>query len=179
VSAKLCLASGQQSGSKRLINTPVRGAGSVLKCPDDRKNRVVSAYATHTSGSSAVGVRVCEQWYAAERVLPESRFELQHAGSPSEKTGWKRRRKPISSASRLVPVELAAKKSPTQQEPSCWLSVVLPGSVRRDMPPVLGARIFLRIANHRSLRFRRCQSAPGAFWGRRRQEVGGLHWTES
>ena len=40
---------------KRLTNTPVRMAGSVLKCSDDRKNRVVSAQATYTSGSSAVG----------------------------------------------------------------------------------------------------------------------------
>ena len=72
-------------GCKRLTNTPVRQAGAVLKCPDDRKNRVVSAQATYTSGGSAVGGRVCEQRYAAERVLPESRFELQHTGSPSEK----------------------------------------------------------------------------------------------
>jgi hypothetical protein len=40
---------------KRLTKTPVRQAGSVLKCPDDRKNRVVSAQATHKSGSPAVG----------------------------------------------------------------------------------------------------------------------------
>jgi hypothetical protein len=40
---------------KRLTNTPVRQAGSVLECPDDRKNRVVSAQATYTSGGSAVG----------------------------------------------------------------------------------------------------------------------------
>ena len=40
---------------KRLANTPVRMAGSVLMCSDDRKNRVVSAQATYTSGSSAVG----------------------------------------------------------------------------------------------------------------------------
>jgi Integrase core domain len=33
----------------------VRMAGSVLKCPDDRKNRVVSAQATYASGGSAVG----------------------------------------------------------------------------------------------------------------------------
>jgi hypothetical protein len=71
---------------KRLTNTPVRQAGSVLKCPDDRKNRVVSAQATYPCGSSAVGGRVCEQRYAAERVLPESRFELQHSGSPSKET---------------------------------------------------------------------------------------------
>ena len=71
--------------SKCLTNTPVRQAGSVLKCWDDRKDRVVSAQATYPCGSSAVGGRVCEQRYAAERVLPESRFELQHSGSPSEK----------------------------------------------------------------------------------------------
>ena len=69
---------------KRLTNTPVRQSGSVLKCPDDRKNRVVGAQTTYPRGSSALGGRVCEQRYAAERVLPESRFELQHAGSPSE-----------------------------------------------------------------------------------------------
>src|SRR5271157_3969209 len=71
--------------SKRLTNTPVQIAGSVLKCPDDRKNRVVSVQATYPCGSSTVGGRVCERRYAAERVLPESRFELQHSGSPSEK----------------------------------------------------------------------------------------------
>ncbi len=69
-----------------MTNTPVRQAGSVLKCPDDRKKRVVSAQATYPSGSSAVGGGVCEQRYAAERVLPESRFELQHTGSPSKET---------------------------------------------------------------------------------------------
>ncbi len=45
---------------KRLTNTPVRQAGSVLKCPDDHKNRVVSAQATYPSGGSAVGGPVCE-----------------------------------------------------------------------------------------------------------------------
>ena len=72
--------------TKRLTNTPVRRARSVLKCPDDRKNRVVSAQATYPCGSSKVGSRVCEQRYAAERVLPGSRFELQHSGSPSKET---------------------------------------------------------------------------------------------
>jgi hypothetical protein len=32
---------------KRLTNTPVRMVASVLKSPDDRKNRVVSAQATY------------------------------------------------------------------------------------------------------------------------------------
>ena len=44
-----------------------------------------------------------------------------------KKRRWKRRRRPTSSAGRLVPVELAAKNSATQQqEPSCGLAVVLP-----------------------------------------------------
>src|ERR1022692_880974 len=40
-----------------------------------------------------------------------------------KKRRWKRRRRPVSSAGRLVLVELAARKSPTQQEPSCGLAV--------------------------------------------------------
>jgi hypothetical protein len=51
---------------KRLTNTPVLQAGSVLNLSDDRKNNVVSAQATYPCGSSAVGGRVCEQRYAAE-----------------------------------------------------------------------------------------------------------------
>ena len=39
---------------KRLTNAPVRQARSVLKCLDDRENRVVIAQATYTSGGSAV-----------------------------------------------------------------------------------------------------------------------------
>jgi hypothetical protein len=42
----------------------------VLKCPDDRKNRVVSAQATYPCGSSAVGGRVCEQRYALPDLTP-------------------------------------------------------------------------------------------------------------
>jgi hypothetical protein len=57
----------------------------VLKCPYGRKNKVGSTEATYTSRSSAVGGGIHEQRHAAQRVLPESRFELQHAGSPSEK----------------------------------------------------------------------------------------------
>jgi hypothetical protein len=55
---------------------------------------------------------------------------------------WKRRRKPISSAGRLVPVELAVRKSPKPHEPSCGLAVVLPGG--RPMPsrPMSGRLLF-------------------------------------
>src|ERR1700738_3241314 len=52
-----------------------------------------------------------------------------------KKLRWKRRRKPISSAGRLVPVELTARKSPKRQEPSCGLAVVLPGGRRIEVHP--------------------------------------------
>ena len=52
-----------------------------------------------------------------------------------KKLRWKRRRKPISSAGRLVPVELAARKSPKQHDPSCGLAVVLPGARRIEVHP--------------------------------------------
>ena len=42
------------------------------------------AAATDGSGGPAVGGGVCEQQHAAERVLSQSGFELEHAGSPSQ-----------------------------------------------------------------------------------------------
>jgi len=52
-----------------------------------------------------------------------------------KKRRWKRRRRPTSSASRLLPVKLAAGKSPTQHEPSCGLAVVLQGGRRIEVHP--------------------------------------------
>src|SRR6266852_824380 len=43
-----------------------------------------------------------------------------------KKQRWKRRSRAASSAGRLVPVELAAKKVPTQHRASCGLAVVQP-----------------------------------------------------
>ena len=51
---------------------------------DERRTAGSGTEAMDTSRGSAVSVRVCEQRSAAQRVLPESRFKLQHAGSPSE-----------------------------------------------------------------------------------------------
>src|ERR1051326_4751782 len=44
-----------------------------------------------------------------------------------KKRRWKRRRRPVSPAGQLLKVELAANKSPTQQDATCGLAVVLPG----------------------------------------------------
>jgi len=64
-----------------------------------------------------------------------------------KKLRWKRRRKPISSAGRLVPVELDARKSPTQQEPSCGLAVVLPGGRRIEVHPDFDTSTFERLVS--------------------------------
>ncbi len=52
-----------------------------------------------------------------------------------KKRRWKRRRQPVSTAGRLVPVELSAMKSPAQHEPSCGLAVLLPGGLRIEVHP--------------------------------------------
>ena len=62
-----------------------------------------------------------------------------------KKLRWKRRRKPISSAGHLVPVELAARKSPKQHEPSCGLAVVLPGGCRIEVHPDFDTSTFERL----------------------------------
>ena len=52
---------------------------------------------------------------------------------------------PTSLVGRLVPVELAASKSPKQQKPSCGLAVVLSGDrrieVQRDFDPTMFERL--------------------------------------
>ena len=62
-----------------------------------------------------------------------------------KKLRWKRRRKPVSSTGRLVKVELAAKKWPTQHEPSCGLAVVLPGGCRIEVHPDFDPSTFERV----------------------------------
>ena len=56
----------------------------MFKLEDERRTAGSGTKAADAGGDPAVGGGVCEQRYAAERVLPESRVEFQHAGSPSE-----------------------------------------------------------------------------------------------
>ena len=64
-----------------------------------------------------------------------------------KKLRWKRRSKPISSAVRLVRVELAARKSLTQQEPTCGLALVLPGGRRIEVHPDFDTNTFERLVS--------------------------------
>ena len=64
-----------------------------------------------------------------------------------KKLRWKRRRKPISSAGRLVSVELAARKSPKQHEPSCGLAVALAGGRRIEVHPDFDTSTFERLVD--------------------------------
>lgn len=59
----------------------------------------------------------------------------------------KRRRKPISSAGRLVSVELAARKSPKQHEPSCGLAVVLADGRRIEVHSHFDTSTFERLVD--------------------------------
>ena len=64
-----------------------------------------------------------------------------------KKRRWKRRRRPVSSAGRLVKVELAAKKSATHHDATCGLAVVLPGGHRIEGHPDFDARTFQRLVS--------------------------------
>ena len=67
-----------------------------------------------------------------------------------KKQRWKRRSTAVSSAGRfgrLVPVELAARKSPTQHEPSCGLAVVLSGGQRIEVHPEFDTNTFERLVS--------------------------------
>ena len=52
-----------------------------------------------------------------------------------KKQRWKKKSRRAALAGRWVPVELAARKSPTQHEPSCGLTVVLSGGRRIEVHP--------------------------------------------
>jgi hypothetical protein len=62
-----------------------------------------------------------------------------------KKLRWKRRRRPVSSAGRLVKVELATRKSPKQHQPSCALAVVLPDGRRIEVHPDFDINTFERL----------------------------------
>jgi hypothetical protein len=75
---------GPRSWGERLSNTPVPGKRFVLKFPDERRTEGFITQTTYTRGSSGVSGRVCEERYAAERVLPQSAVELRYAESAPE-----------------------------------------------------------------------------------------------
>jgi transposase-like protein len=64
-----------------------------------------------------------------------------------KKQRWKRKRRRASSTGRLVPVELAARKSPTQHEPSCGLAVVLSGGRRIEVHADFDTSTFERLVS--------------------------------
>jgi hypothetical protein len=67
-----------------------------------------------------------------------------------KKQRWKRKNKKASSTSRfgrLMPVELAARKSPKQHEPSSGLAVVLPGGLRIEVHPDFDTNTFERLVS--------------------------------
>ena len=69
-----------------------------------------------------------------------------------KKQRWKRKRKSSAASSagqfgRLVPVELATRKSPTQHEPSCGLVVVLSGGRRIEVHRDFDANTFERLVS--------------------------------
>jgi hypothetical protein len=70
-----------------------------------------------------------------------------------KKQRWKRKSRAASPADRLVPVELAAKKSPTQHEPSCGLVVALSRGRRIEVYPDFDTNTFGRLREKRACRF--------------------------
>jgi len=64
-----------------------------------------------------------------------------------KKQRLKRKSRKASSTGRLVPVELASRKPPTQHEPSCGLAVVLSGGRRIEVHPDFDTDTFERLVS--------------------------------
>ena len=86
------------------------------------------------------GMRRCE--FCRSRGLSFGRLN-RHL----KKQRWKRKSTRASSVGRLVRVELAARRSPTQHEPSCGLAVVLSGRRRIEVHPDFDAITFERLVS--------------------------------
>jgi hypothetical protein len=130
---------------KRLTNTSVRGRGFLLKFSDERRTNGFSTQTTYTCRSSGVGGRIHELRYAPQRVCRSRGLSFSTPNRHLKKRRWKRRRRPVSSAGRLVKVELAAKKSPTQHDATFGLAVVLPGGRRIEVHPDFDTNTFERL----------------------------------
>ena len=81
-----------------------------------------------------------------------------------KKRRWKRRRRSVSSAGRLVPVELDVRKSPTRQEPSCGLVVVLASGRRIEVHPEFDTNTFERLVSADLSGRRGHRHAQGVRW---------------
>jgi hypothetical protein len=64
-----------------------------------------------------------------------------------KKQRWKMKSKAGSPDDRLVPMELVARKSPRQQEPSCGLAVVLSSGHRIEVHPDFDTNTFERLVS--------------------------------
>jgi hypothetical protein len=64
-----------------------------------------------------------------------------------KKRRWKRRRRPVSSAGRLVKVELLTEKSATQHGATCGLAAVLLGGRRIEVHPDFDTNTFERLVS--------------------------------
>ncbi len=60
---------------------------------------------------------------------------------------WKKQSRATSSAGRLMPVELAVRKPPTEHEASCRLAVVLSGGRRIEVNPDFDTNTFERLVS--------------------------------
>ncbi len=64
-----------------------------------------------------------------------------------KKPRWKKKSRRAASAGRLVPVELAVRKSATGHEASCGLAVVLSGGRRIEVHPDFDTNTFERLVS--------------------------------
>ena len=119
----------------------------MLKCPDDRKNRVVSSKRRTRAEvqqlvSEFVSSGMRRSDFCRSRDLSFSTLD-RHL----KKRRWKRRRRPVSSAGRFVKVQLAAQKWATHHGAPCGLAVVLPGGRPIELHPDFDANTFERLVS--------------------------------
>jgi hypothetical protein len=116
-----------------------------LKCSDDRKTELSALKRRTRAEVQPLVTEFVSNGMRRSKFCQSRGLRFSTLDRHLKKLRRKRRRKSISSAIRLVPVELAARKSPKQYEPSCGLAMVPPGGRRIEVHPDFDTSTFERL----------------------------------
>jgi hypothetical protein len=119
----------------------------VFNLRDDCGNKIVRAEETHASGGSTVGGEFMSSGVQRSEFCRSRGLSFGTLNRHLKKQRWKKRRRAASAASRLVQVELVAKRSARQEQPSCSLAVVPSGGCRIEVHPDFDTNTFERLVS--------------------------------
>jgi len=110
----------------------------VLKCPDDPKTELSAPKRRTRAEVQRLVTESVSSGMRRSEFCQSRGLSFGTRDRHLKKLRWKKK---------LVAMELAARKSPSQQEPSCGLAVVLAGGCRLEVHPDFDTNAFERLVS--------------------------------